>query len=124
MTLDRFISAFEKHFPAQPFKVRYADATVVIPCGNPEIGAIKIQDDLNELIVFVGIITHRHFGGYTQSFSAEERTEDAAAQVIEFLSDVFAGKVEFYRYGNDGGGWRPASSGLGHAFTWSSASKI
>lgn len=117
--LDRFLIGFKQRFPAQRIAVRASDSTVSIPCGNPAIGAIEVQDDLNELIVFVGDFTHGHFDCYVESLSPDEREEDVSRQVLDFLSDVFADKVEFYRLEHGGGGWGPAGTGPEDSFTWS-----
>ncbi len=120
MTLDRFITGFKLRFPGQPYTLRQSDDTVVIPCDNPEIVAIEVQNDLDELIVFVGNFTHGHFDCYDESLSPVEKEQDIAEQVLEFLSDVFSNKVEFYHSKSGGGGWRPAGTGPENSFTWCS----
>jgi hypothetical protein len=120
---DHFVAGFKARFPHHPITIREVDATAIFPGGNPEIGAIEVQDDLNELTIFAGSITHGHFGCYDQSMSREEQERKTAQDVLDFLADVFANRIEFYRGKHGGGGWRPAGTGPEPSFTWSATGK-
>jgi hypothetical protein len=122
MIVDRFITGFEERFPGRAYELRASDATVVILGDNPAVGRIEVQDDGNELIVYVGDFTHGHFSCYDDSLAQDEIEADVVTQVLEFVSDVFADKVEFYRT-SYGGGCRPAGTGPEESFTWSAVSK-
>lgn len=119
MILDHFIVGFKDRFSGQVLKIRESDAVAIISGNNPNIGNIEVQDDLAELIVFIGDITHGHFDCYDDSLTDEEKQKKVATDVLDFLADVFADKVEFYRSERGGGGWRPAGSGPELSFTWS-----
>ena len=119
MILDHFVTGFKARFPDRPMSVRESDAVAVIPGTNPAVGNIEVQDDLHELIVFVGDITHGHFDCHDESLSEEQQHVEIADDVLDFLADVFSDKVEFYRTGRGGGGWRPAGTGPELSYTWS-----
>lgn len=124
MILDSFITGFKARFPGHTLSVHEADAIAVIYSANPSIGKIEVQDDLHELIVFVGDFTHGHFDCYDESLTEEEQHNVIASDVLNFLSDVFEDKVEFYRGEHGGGGWRPAGTGPEQSVTWTVAGKV
>jgi hypothetical protein len=117
MILDRFIDGFRRRFPERALEVRDSGSVVAISPGSPAIGAIEIQDDLDELTVFVGDFTHGHFGCYEKKLSLSDREERVANEVLDFLTDVFDDKIEFYRH-KRGGGWRPAGTAPEESYTW------
>ncbi len=119
MILDYFIAAFKARFPDRSISVTEAGTVATIAGANQNVGNIEVQDDLDELIVFIGDITHGHFDCYDNLLSEEEKRREIASDVLDFLADVFADKIEFYRGEHGGGGWRPAGSGPGISFTWS-----
>ncbi len=118
MIFDHFIAGFKARFPDRSISVK-AGTVATISGGNPNIGNIEIQDDMDKLIVFIGNITHGHFDCYDESFSEEEKQREIASDVLNFLADVFADKIEFYRGKHGGGGWRAAGSEPESSFTWS-----
>ena len=122
MILDYF--GFEAIHPDHPLSIREADAAAVVHGSSPAVGNIEIQDKLNELIVFIGDFTHGHFDCYDESLSQEQQHKAIADDVLSFLADVFADKVEFYRAAHDDGGWRPAGIGPEPSHTWSASSKV
>ncbi len=93
---------------------------VVIRSPNPLIGAIKIEAEAEACgwIVSVGDLTHGHFDFPTYGFDRSVGLRKAADDVLEFLDDVFAERVEFFVVAG-GGGWRPVEDSLPHAIRWS-----
>lgn len=79
---------------------------MIFPCVHPEFGDIAIYDDGNEITVFVGNFTHTHFPNYDEELSDSERAANIAEDVMEFLEDVFADRIEFYGSQSAMGGWR------------------
>ena len=124
MILDYFIAGFKARFPDYQLSVREPDAVAIVHGNNSVVGNIEVQDDLDELIVFVGDFTHGHFDCWDESLSKDEQYKEVAADVLEFLEDVFADKVEFYRSAHGGGGWRPAGTGPEQSYTWSGAAEV
>jgi hypothetical protein len=125
--LDYFIEGFKARFPERELLVRTSDIAAVIPAANSDIGKLEVQRDQyddEELIVYVGDITHGHFNCYEDELSSEEKQRRVANSVLDFLDSVFTDRVEFYGSREDGGGWRlrgstSDSDGLGKTFIWS-----
>lgn len=121
--LPHFRQGFERRFPETVFT---CDAEVfTIPAPNPAIGRLRIIDNGHELTVDIGNITHCQFDGSTTDTDAPD-IASTCTEVLDFLTDVFSGKIEFYRLYYQGhpcgGGWRPRSSGQSapeSSITWS-----
>jgi len=101
------------------------EATIVFP--YPEIGPVEICDDGDEVTVFIGRVTHGHFGCYDESLTEEEKQKKIVADVIEFLAALFADRVVLLRiFRGWSGGWRvlrpheqPRRSWFWEQFLWS-----
>ncbi len=117
MNLDNFISAFKTSFPAHDI-YREGDF-VTVPGACRELGAFHVVDDGDELTVYVGDITHGHFGIDDDTLPHDLAEREVVADVIDFFSATFADKIEFYRNTYGGGGWRPAGTGPEPSVTWS-----
>jgi hypothetical protein len=70
---------------------------------NREVGCVAIQDDGDEITLFLADKTHLHFGNYDDSLSEKEKAQDIAGQVVAFLGKLFADQIEFYGNGASGG---------------------
>jgi hypothetical protein len=70
---------------------------------NPEVGALAIQDDGDEITVFLADRTHFHIECSDEQKTEQERAEDITAQLLEFLTKLFADQIEFYGTGASGG---------------------
>ena len=83
--------------------------TATIPPKHHTWTPIQVFDDGDEVTVFFGGFTHVHFGNYDDGLTPAEREGRIVADVVAFLDDVFADKVEFFgtRFG---GGCRPRGS--------------
>lgn len=119
MILDHFIAGFKVRFPERAISIHESDAAAIIAGANPNIGNIEVQDGTYEIIVLIGDITHCHFDCHEYTWTEEEKQKKIAHDVLDFLNDVFADKVEFYRIEHGGGGWRPTGNGTDVSFTWS-----
>ena len=73
---------------------------------HPDVGSVIIEEDGNELIVFVGNITHGHFGSYEDSLSPAEHEAVIIHELIGFLEDLFEDRYLVFK-GRWGGGWAP-----------------
>lgn len=91
---------------------------VVIRSPNPLIGAIEIEAEACGWIVSVGDLTHGHFDFPTSGCDRSMELRKAADDVLEFLDDVFAERVEFFVVPG-GGGWRHVEGSTPHAIRWS-----
>jgi hypothetical protein len=100
---------------------------VTIAPSYAEFGTIEIIDDGVELSLNCGNFTHVHMSNYDEGISSDERDRRIVVSLVDFLSDVFADRVEFWGSHRGGGGCRLRAS-QGHisrlvlgsaAFTWS-----
>ena len=123
-------SALRERFPDTPFVFHEAPtpfATLEGPC--VEIGRLELHDDGDEVTVYLTEISHGHFGCYDDdSPTLEEKERRIAANVLEFLEDLFADRVVVYRVvGGFADGWSvlkegqilPSPSKLRRQFVWS-----
>ena len=93
----------------------------------PEFGVVEVIEGADELTVNCGNFTHVHLSNYDEGISPEERNQRVVASLIDFLSDVFADRIEFWGSHRGIGGCRRRESqdpGLefeskGATFTWS-----
>jgi hypothetical protein len=98
----------------------HEEAAVVFLAAHRDVGDIEIQDDGNELTVTVGKFTHTHFANYDEGISDSERAERIVNDLVAFLEDVFADRVEFFGSHRTGGGFRPRGAESGSdLYVWS-----
>lgn len=81
-------------------------AVVTIASPHPDVGALSVVDDGNELTVHLGRFTHVHFASHERGLSADQRAERIATDTVEFIRRVLADEIEFHGTGR-GGGCRP-----------------
>jgi len=75
---------------------------VVFSAAHAEVGDLIVQDDDDEVTVFLGRFTHCHIGNYDDGLTDVGREERISNEVIRFLEETFADQVEFW--GNHRGG--------------------
>ena len=101
---DALIPKLRAEFPSMSMRIGgEGEALVVFPAKHAQVGDLTIQDEGYELTVIIGAITHRHFGSPLTRANPHEQAEDIAAQVTEYLGQLFADEIEFYGYGTGGG---------------------
>jgi len=104
---ERLMQMINTRLPNQPRTVGGSHAAVVVfSSANPDVGDIEIYDDGEELTVLVGKFTHTHFGNYDTTLSSQQRVERIAEDVVSFLEDVFADRIEFFGSHIGAGGFR------------------
>ena len=81
----------------------------VFPPAHPDVGAVEIHDEGDEVVVVIGRFTHEHFLAYERGLSAEQRAERIADDVVAFLEKLFADRIELFGRGRRGG-WRARGS--------------
>jgi hypothetical protein len=78
---------------------------------DPAIGDLIIADDVDEITVYLGSLTHSHFSCY-EPISEEEKVQIIVANVISFLDDLFADHILMWiAEDSTRGGWRRLESG-------------
>lgn len=101
---------------------------VVFKAAHPKVGDVSVWDEGGEATVAIGMLTHSHFNPYDDSLSGSELSERVAADVVEFLADLFDDRVVLYTsLDRRSGGWTllesdavpPAKRGEEHRFLWS-----
>ena len=83
----------------------------VFPALHADVGDIEIFDEGDELTVVVGKFTHSHFGNYDKETSESERAARVCESLMEFLTDLFADRIEMYGSHLGGGGTRRRDRG-------------
>jgi len=104
MLKEKVIEVLKREF-GELVKVEPSSAEfAVFAAKQPSVGNIAIIEDGRELIVYVGNITHGHFGCYEPGVTDEEHAQSIAEDIVDFLTDLFADKYVFFK-SKWGGGW-------------------
>ena len=115
----------EKHFPnviesasEGPLLLGNSRLVARCPAVSSEFGDVEIYDDGDEVTIFLGDFTHIHIGCYEEQLSPAEKEEMIVQQTMDFLSRLFADKIECWKQWW-GGGCGPRGSRSGFVFVWS-----
>jgi hypothetical protein len=82
---------------------------LTIPASHPDVGDIVLQDDDEEITVFLGHFTHRHFSNYDE-IQTTEKEQIIAEDVVRFLEDLFADRIVMWGSHRGMGGSHPIDS--------------
>lgn len=84
-----------------------------IPARHPEVGDLLITLDDDEITVFVGNFTHRHFTPHEgTATNAASSIEDCVRDAIEYVSGIVNDQWVLWAYpGGAGGSYRIGSEG-------------
>lgn len=105
MLLRAMIKKMEESFPEIKFTVNEKDHLISVPAKHEDVGSVHIQDDFDELTVFVGNFTHWHVGCYEEGLNEQQKSDSIAEDVSEFLSDLFNDKIVMWGGYKKGGGF-------------------
>ncbi len=105
MLLKTVEDKIKNEFPSLKFTTNKEDHVISIQEAHPEVGSIDIQDDIDELIIFVGNFTHWHIECYDESLNKEEKEQSMASEITEFLHDLFNNKIIMWGSQEKGGGF-------------------
>ena len=89
---------------------------------HKDIGNINIQDDYDELTVFVGSFTHWHSSYYNAELANIEQLNQVVFEVIEYLKDMFNDKIFMWGTAKTGGGTKYIEKGFypkNEGYVWS-----
>lgn len=107
MLAEHLLEKLQARLPAATFERSTAsDAIVVFPAKHSDVGNLEVYDDGDELTVYVGSFTHVHFNNYDEGLTEAERAERIAGDVVGFVEDILADRIEFYGSHHGGGGCR------------------
>jgi hypothetical protein len=73
------------------------DLVATFPAAHSAIGDLTIWDEGDEATLAIGMILHEHFNPEDASLTAEQIAERVAADVLDFLENLFADRVLFWR---------------------------
>jgi hypothetical protein len=107
MLADALLPLLKSRFAGRPVTVGSPPGPIAtFPAAHPDVGDLVIHDDGDELTLYVGNFTHVHFNNYDEALAEEERSQRIAEELVAFLEDVFAERVEFFGSHGGGGGCR------------------
>jgi hypothetical protein len=107
---DVLVPMLRTRFPNLAFAGPTGDPPqVTVPASHPEVGDLVLQDYDNEVTVFLGRFTHRHFGNY-DDISSGEKEKVIAEDVVTFLDDLFADRILMWGSHQGIGGSHPIGS--------------
>jgi hypothetical protein len=113
MLANHLVQTLKSAFPELPFvfaEPPEAVATLTGPC--EEMSPLKIFDDGDEATIWVGTITHSHFGNYEEGVTEDWRHQYIAENVVKFIRDLLADRVvAMSTLGGLVGGWRRLEMG-------------
>src|SRR5687768_3456956 len=111
MLATHIVTALSSAFPERAFIISSPPdpvATLDGPCG--ELSPLQICDDGDEATIYLGAITHGHFGCYEDGISGDERHRQIAENVVDFVRDLLSDRiVASSSLGGRIGGWRRLS---------------
>jgi len=79
------------------------------------VGDVILEVAGDEVTIFIGDITHGHFGSYEPDLLEEEHGVAIASEVVDFLADLFADKYLLFK-ASWGGGWTRVEDGFKETF--------
>lgn len=83
--------------PGEPYVLHSEGHKVLtFAAKHPDVGALVVYDEWDELTVCIGELSHRHFGN--------DEPEDVAMQAARFIRAVLNDEVEFFGNSPGGGG--------------------
>lgn len=104
MLYEAMKKEIETRFPLLAFSYDNEKKLISIPSKDKGVGSIDIQDECDELTIFVGNFTHWHCGYYDESSENQEQVKEIVSEVSEYLTDMFNDKIFMWGSSLEGGG--------------------
>ena len=105
MLAETLIPRLEERFSGRPIVIGTgSQPTATFPAVHPDVDDLIVQDDGDELTIYVGRFTHVHLGNYDEGVTENEREQRIVEETLAFLDDIFADRIEFFasRFGSGG----------------------
>ena len=104
MLYEEMKKEIESQFPSLQFTLDDEKKLISIPPIHQDVGSIDIQDDGDELTIFVGNFTHWHCGCFDEKKADSDEIKEIVSDVIEYLEDMFNNKIFMWGSAMKGGG--------------------
>ncbi|MFC3194885.1 hypothetical protein ACFODZ_11600 [Marinicella sediminis] len=104
MLYEAMKKEIEDKFPSLQFSADDGKKLISIPPAYEQVGSIDIQDDYDELTIFVGNFTHWHCGYINEKSDDIEEVKEIVSEVAEYLQDMFNDKIFMWGSAMKGGG--------------------
>jgi len=104
MLYEAMKKEIESKFPSLQFSSDDEKKLISIPPQCNEVGSIDIQDDYDELTIFVGNFTHWHSGCFNEESGNLDDVNEIVSDVAEYLQDMFTDKIFMWGSSMKGGG--------------------
>jgi hypothetical protein len=104
MLYEAMKKEMRSQFPALQFSSDDERKLISIPPVCNEVGSIDIQDDYDELTIFVGNFTHWHCGYFDEKSGNLDEVKEIVSEVAEYLQDMFNDKIFMWGSAMKGGG--------------------
>lgn len=104
MLYEAMKKEIKSQFPSLQFTVSEEKKLISIPPIHKDVGSIDIQDDFDELTIFVGNFTHWHCGYFNEQVGNLEEVQEIVSEVTEYLRDMFNDKIFMWGSAMEGGG--------------------
>ncbi len=96
----------QSRFPFIEYTIDDDKKLITIPNQNKLIGNLDIQDDSDELTIFIGKFTHWHCGYYDKNSNNKNQINETISEMSEFLSDLFNDRIFLWGSEICGGGFK------------------
>lgn len=104
MLYEAMKKEIESQFPSLKFSFDEEKKLISIPSVCNEVASIDIQDDHDELTVFVGNFTHWQCGCFDEKSSSSDDIREIVSEVTEYFQDMFSDKIFMWGSAMKGGG--------------------
>ena len=110
---DLLIETLMTRFPQHGFQPGTLTGEVgQFPAAHPAVGEVRIEATGTEATVFVGDLTHGHFGGFDSALQTDQVARSIVAEVAEFFEALFADQVLLWSSADGrSGGWQVPFTG-------------
>jgi len=107
MIRDVLLPALIANFSNRGFRAEEPPNVGVFPAANLNVGDVTIVDDNYEATIYIGDITHGHFGPYDERVSDAQIAQEVTVAVVDFLKALFDDRVLLFKSPTNGsGGWQ------------------
>ena len=112
MLYEAMNKEIECQFPSLQFSTDDEKKLISIPPVCKEVGSIDIQDDDDELTIFVGNFTHWHCGYFNKRSGNLDEINEIVTEVAEYLRDMFNDKIFMWGSSRKHGGTKLIEEGF------------